>query len=64
MSAETGLQLRRVRVEGQEALSATDDDGSAFWVIPSRELVVLNIASHGQVQEDLPALLVRALLPQ
>jgi CubicO group peptidase (beta-lactamase class C family) len=64
VSAETGLQLRRVRVEGQDALSAVDDDGSAFWVIPSRELVVLNIASHGQAQEDLPALLVRALLPQ
>jgi CubicO group peptidase (beta-lactamase class C family) len=63
VSAETGLQLRRVRIEGQEALTASDDDGSAFWVIPGSELVVLNIASHGQVPEELPALLVRALLP-
>lgn len=64
VSAETGLQLRKVRVEGLDALSAADEDGSAFWVIPSRELVVLTIASQGQVQEELPALLVRALLPQ
>lgn len=64
VSAETGLQLGRVRVEGLEALSAVDDDGSAFWVIPSHELVVLNVASQGQVQEELPALLVRALLPK
>ena len=38
------------------------DQGSAFWVIASRQLVVLNIASHGeQPLDELPALLVRAL---
>jgi CubicO group peptidase (beta-lactamase class C family) len=62
VNAETGLQLHRLKVEGQEAVSATDDLGSAFWVVASRQLVVLNIAGGGaKAQDDLPALLLRAL---
>ena len=62
VSAGTGLQLRRLRIEGEEAVAAADDQGSAFWVIASRQLVVLNIATHGeQPLDELPALLVRAL---
>jgi CubicO group peptidase (beta-lactamase class C family) len=62
VSAGTGLQLRRLRIEGEEAVAAADDEGSGLWVIPSRQLVVLHIASHGeQPQDELPALLVRAL---
>jgi CubicO group peptidase (beta-lactamase class C family) len=62
VSAGTGLQLRRLRIEGEDAVAAADDEGSAFWVIGSRQLVVLQIASHGgQPLDELPALLLRAL---
>lgn len=62
VSAETGLQLRRLRLEGEDAVSAADGEGSAFWVMASREIVVLNIAGNGdQPQDELAALLVRAL---
>jgi CubicO group peptidase (beta-lactamase class C family) len=65
VSAETGLQLRRLRIEGEDAISAADGEGSGFWVIPSRELVVLDIAANGdQPQDELAALLVRALAPR
>jgi CubicO group peptidase (beta-lactamase class C family) len=62
VSAGTGLQLRRLRIEGEDAVAAADDEGSGFWIIASRQLVVLHIASHGQEpQDELPALLLRAL---
>jgi CubicO group peptidase (beta-lactamase class C family) len=62
VSAGTGMQLRRLRIEGEDAVAAADDEGSAFWVIGSRQLVVLHIASHGgQPLDELPALLLRAL---
>jgi CubicO group peptidase (beta-lactamase class C family) len=64
VSADTGLQLRRLRLEGEEAVAASDDDGSAFWVIASRQLVILDITDHGQSQDDLAALIVRALTPR
>ncbi len=60
VSAGTGLQLRRLRIEGEDAVAAADDEGSAFWVIGSRQLVVLHIASHGEPLDELPALLLRA----
>jgi len=63
VSADTGLQLRRLRVEGEDAVSANDDDGSAFWVVASQQLVILEIANHGQPRDELAALLVRALAP-
>jgi CubicO group peptidase (beta-lactamase class C family) len=62
VNAETGLQLRRLKIENEDALSANDDQGSAFWVIPSRQLVVLDVATHGaQPLDEVPALVVRAL---
>jgi CubicO group peptidase (beta-lactamase class C family) len=64
VSAETGLQLRRLRVEGEDAVSAADGEGSGFWVIASRELVVLDVAGNGdEPNDELAALLVRALAP-
>jgi CubicO group peptidase (beta-lactamase class C family) len=62
VSAETGLQLRRLKVEGDEAVAATDGEGSGFWVIASKQLVVLDIAGNGeQPQDEIAALLSRAL---
>jgi CubicO group peptidase (beta-lactamase class C family) len=62
VNAETGLQLRRLQVEGQDALAASDDQGSAFWVIPARQLVVLSVAGRGeQAPDDIAALVMRAL---
>jgi CubicO group peptidase (beta-lactamase class C family) len=62
VNAETGLQLRRLRLEGHDALSASDDAGSAFWVVGARELVVLSVARQGgRPQDELPALLLRSL---
>ena len=34
------------RIDGDEALGVTDDNGSAFWVIPRRQLAILNIAER------------------
>ena len=63
VSAETGLQLRRFKLEGEEVLGGTDGEGSGFWVVPARELVILDIAGNGeQPQDELAALLVRALV--
>jgi CubicO group peptidase (beta-lactamase class C family) len=62
VNAETGLQLRRLRLEGHDVLSAADDAGSVFWVVGSRELVVLSVAGQGgRSQDELPALLLRSL---
>jgi len=64
VSSETGLQLRRLRIEGEDAVSATDGEGSGFWVIASRELVILDVAGNGdQPQDELAELLLRALTP-
>lgn len=66
VSAETGLQLRRLRLEGEESVAAADGEGSGFWVIPSRQLVVLDIASSagqpGPPPDEIAALLMRALV--
>ena len=35
VNAETGMQLTRATLDGAEMLGATDDTGSAFWVIRS-----------------------------
>ncbi len=62
VSAGTGLQLNLLRIEGEEAWEARDDDGSAFWVIPSRELTILTVGSNaGGDPRELPALLLRGL---
>ncbi len=63
VSAETGLQLRRLRLEGEDAVAAADGEGSGFWVIASRQLVILDIAGQGeQPQDEIAALLMRALV--
>lgn len=62
VSAETGLQLRRLKLEGDDALAASDGEGSGFWVLADRQLVVLDVAGNGQEPADeIAALLVRAL---
>jgi CubicO group peptidase (beta-lactamase class C family) len=62
VSAGTGMQLNLVRSEGLEILESMDDDGSAIWVIPSRELVIVNIGTHGAGDlRELPGLILRGL---
>lgn len=61
---ETTLQLARSTLEGLEVLSASDEDGSSFWVIRERGLTILNIAGPGGVVvPELPALFLAALRP-
>ncbi|HEX6638589.1 MAG TPA: serine hydrolase domain-containing protein [Steroidobacteraceae bacterium] len=65
VSAETGLQLRRLELAGEQAVSAADGEGSGFWVIPARELVVLDIAGNGtEPQDEVAELLVSAVAPR
>jgi CubicO group peptidase (beta-lactamase class C family) len=61
VSAQTGLQLDLLDMEGDQAFEITEG-GSAFWAIPARELTVLNVGgpSGGELRE-LPALLLRGL---
>jgi hypothetical protein len=62
VSAETGMQLARSTLSGLEMLSAADDSGSAFWVVPERGLTIVHIAGPGGGPvDDLPALLLAAL---
>ena len=59
---ETTLQLTRSTLDGLEVLSASDDDGSSFWVIRERGLTIVNIAGPGGVAApELPALFLAAL---
>ena len=62
VNPETAMQLTRSTVSGLEVLGAGDDSGSAFWVVPGRELAIVNIAGPGGGPvADLPALLLAAL---
>ena len=62
VSPETGLQLTRTRTAGLDTLGASDDSGSAFWVVPARGLAIVNIAGPGGGPvRDLPALFVAAV---
>jgi CubicO group peptidase (beta-lactamase class C family) len=64
VNAGSGMQLARLNVENLTALSAGDDSGSVFWVIPERRLAIVNIVNNqGATPADLPALLLRALFP-
>ena len=45
VNADSGLQLKRVDIGGELALSGSDDDGGAFWVFPGRRLTILNVAN-------------------
>jgi len=61
VSAETGMQVARLNVDGVEALRVTDD-GSAFWVIPQRQLAILNITNPGgSAVDDLPGMLLKGI---
>ncbi len=60
--ADTGMQLTRLRIEDAEVLSASDDDGSRLWVVPARQLTIVNIAGPGGGSvQDVPQLLLRSL---
>jgi CubicO group peptidase (beta-lactamase class C family) len=62
VNAGTGMQVARLDIDGNEALGVTDENGSAFWVIPRRELAILNIANPGgESLPDLPAMLLKGL---
>ena len=62
VSAETGMQVARLKFGDDEALGITGVDGSAYWLIPRRELAILNIANPGGGSlPELPALLLKGL---
>jgi CubicO group peptidase (beta-lactamase class C family) len=62
VSAGTGMQVERLDIEGVHALRVRDDAGSAFWVIPQRELAVLNITNPGaNAVADLPGILLKGI---
>jgi CubicO group peptidase (beta-lactamase class C family) len=58
--AETGMQVTRLSIEGVDALEIRDDNGSAFWTIPQRQLSILVITNPGaNAAADLPGLLLK-----
>jgi len=62
VNAETGMQVARLNFGGDDALGVTDDNGSAYWVIPRRELAILNIANPGGGSlPELPGMLLKGL---
>ena len=64
VSAETGMQLSRIDIEGILALGAGDENGSRFWVLPEYRIAIINFVNpQGLTPPELPALLLRALPP-
>jgi len=62
VSAGTGMQVTRLTIDGAEALEVRDDGGSAFWIIPQRELAILNITNPGgSAVADLPGMLLKGI---
>jgi CubicO group peptidase (beta-lactamase class C family) len=62
VSAGTGMQVIRLSIEGEEALSVTDDSGSTAWVLPRRQLTILNITNPGgSAVDDLPVMLLKGI---
>jgi CubicO group peptidase (beta-lactamase class C family) len=62
VNADSGLQLRRVSIGGELALSGSDDDGGAFWVFPGRRLTILDVVNpEGSSPPELAALLLPVL---
>jgi len=56
------MQVARLNFGGDDALGVTDDNGSAYWVIPRRELAILNIANPGGGSlPELPGMLLKGL---
>src|SRR5690349_20090666 len=47
VNAESGMQVTRLSIEGADALEVRDDNGSSFWIVPQRELAVLDITNPG-----------------
>jgi CubicO group peptidase (beta-lactamase class C family) len=59
VSAATAMQLELTRIDGMAALGARDG-GNSFWVIPEKQLVVLNIVNpEGASTPQLAAQLAR-----
>jgi CubicO group peptidase (beta-lactamase class C family) len=62
VNADSGLQLKRLNIGGELALSGGDEDGGAFWVFPDRRLTILNVANpEGASPPELAALLLPVL---
>ena len=62
VNAETGMQVTRLSIDGVDALEVRDDTGSAFWIIPKRELAILDITNPGATAAaDLPGLLLKGI---
>ena len=64
VNAGSGMQLVRLSIGELSALGGGDDNGSEFWVIPERQLVIVNIVNgQGASPPELAATLLRALAP-
>jgi CubicO group peptidase (beta-lactamase class C family) len=62
VSAGTGMQVARLNIDGAEALEVRDDTGSAFWIIPQRQLAILDITNAGGTAGgDLPGLILKGI---
>jgi CubicO group peptidase (beta-lactamase class C family) len=62
VSAGTGMQVARLNIDGSDALEVRDDAGSAFWIIPQRQLAILNISNpDGSAVTDLPGMLLKGI---
>lgn len=62
VSAGTGMQVTRLNIDGIEALEVRDDVGSAFWVVPERQLAILDITNPGgSAVADLPGMLLKGI---
>jgi CubicO group peptidase (beta-lactamase class C family) len=62
VSAGTGMQLARLDIDGAEVLEVRDGAGSAFWIIPQRQMAILNITNPGvSAVADLPGLLLKGI---
>jgi CubicO group peptidase (beta-lactamase class C family) len=59
VSPESAMQLNRTTLDGTLALTASGD-GHTFWVIPEKQLAILNIVNiEGASDPQLPAQLLR-----
>jgi CubicO group peptidase (beta-lactamase class C family) len=64
VNPETGMQVSRFKFGDDDAFGVADDNGSAFWAIPGRQLAILNMSiPGGDGLPELPALLLRGLEP-
>jgi CubicO group peptidase (beta-lactamase class C family) len=62
VSAGTGMQVARLSIDGVETLEVRDDAGSAFWIIPQRQLAILNIVNPGgSAVTDLPGMFLKGV---